>query len=500
MRNLRLILRAILVAGLVGIFSIGLSENVNSVTLDFTHGERGCPPSYRITVELLGGPTGTAILGSGVIDPPEPNGFRANDFNRSRIRITPQVNSRLIKNIRLRVSGDGPGVPIREGWDVRRMRLTNETTRTILWGTDTPVSFTWDSLTWTSPDWPTYDLNGEDTLSGDWKLLIVTGSDDLRDDSTAGAVLFFRDGTTCRVDIGRGAGLQSRNSSALPIPLGNRKQRLSDLMKVVLFKSCYKEFTQFAYKFRNYGQRSLNADDWDVDEIGVRVNLADRDNISKEFRAMRGKITEGTISQTMSNAYEPIPYARSVTGVKARLTVFLWGPYKGDDRPEIHALIRRRGESGFERVIYRKSVDQLYISAIWIDRDSMWKASLGEVDDVRNSPTSEGSQQLTGSFLPWSAEKMQPIEEVQLGLYQKGRGGGAIYEPYNGNATVMVKGIWLGIEANNGTLMPGRQSGFQPIFANHMTLAMNLGLEDRPLSKTNRTATYRIIHTSPLRN
>jgi|GEM_PF-3453880 len=495
MRNFRLILRAIVVAGLVGIFSIGLAENLDSVELDLTHGARGCPPSYRITVELLGGPTGTAILGTGVIDPPNPNGFKANDFNRVRFNITPRVNTRLIKHVRLRVSGDGPGVPIREGWDVRRMKIINQSSRQVLWGHDEPVSFSWDSLTWTSPDWSTYDLEGNNTLARDWKLVVLTAGDDLRDDSSAGAVLFFRDGTSCRVDIGRGLGLKSRNASVLPIPLGSRNQRLSDLMKVVLFKSCYSKFGDFQSKFRYFGDRPSNADDWEISQIGVRVNLADRDNVEMDFRGLRGKITEGTKAVTINSLYEPIQFAPSLTNLNARLTVFLWGPYKGDDRPEIHALIRRRGDAEFQRVVYRRSVGQPYVGET---ADSIWQGFPSYLEDVRTSAIGEGSQNMSAIFKPWASGSQTPIEEVQIGLYQKGRGGGAVYEPYTGNAAVEVRGIWLGVAANNGTLTQGRT--FQPDFANHMTLAMNLGLERITLSRTNRTKVYRITHTLPLRN
>ncbi len=500
MRILRSFVHLVVLVGMLALSSFAAADNVNRIALDLTHGARGCPPSYRITVEFLGGPSGTAVLGTGVMDPPEPNGYKANDFNRVRINVTPQINSRMIKNVRLRVSGDGPGVPIRDGWDLRRIKITNEANQRVMWGQDTPFSFTWDALTWTSPDWPTYDLEGTDTLSGDWKLVLVTGGDDLRDDSTAGAVLYFRDGTTCRVDIGRGVGLDSRNSSAIPVTLGTRDQKLSDLMKVVLFKSCYREYGQFDYKSRNYSNRPSNADDWEVDEIGVRVNLADRDNVEREFRALRGKITEGTKAQTMSNAYEPIPFARSLASVKARLTVFIWGPYKGNDRPEIHALIRRRGETVFERVIYRKTVDQGYYSWIGATTNTMWKVGITSFEDVRSSPVSEGSQHLTGLFSPWTSDSQQPIQEVQIGLYQKGTGGGTVYEPYKGNSSVMVRGIWLGLEANNGTLMPDRIQSAQPLFANHLTLAMTLGMEDRVLNKTNRTINYPIVHTSPLRS
>lgn len=480
------------------VVSSAVFADLDKVSVDFVQGNRGCPHTYRITMEFVGGRDGYTVVSRGTIDPPETAGFPANRTSHVIVNLSPRLNPRLVKNVRLRIEGDRPGQDITTPWELNGLRIENLENRRVMWNA-TSLGWTFDArnTTKTSANWATYDVDGRATKTKKWSIRVVTGEDDLRDDSSAGLLLVFRNGTTARVDIGYAKGLRANSTSLINVNLGNTEQCVNDLIQAYLVKSMDSLFFGFRSKFRALGSRDLNADTWDVRELTAFAELGDRDSVQTNFRGLQGSITEGIKQVVMASDFQPLPSRQAPAGIGVRLGVLLTGnyPQDGQEVPEIHAFIRRRGERNFVRVAGRSAANQAYIG----DRGAIWTGQAHHISQGRQNPVYEPQQYMFCDFAPWR-DSANPIEEVTLAIYDGPRPGGVVYQPYSGSRSVSIRGIWLGAQGNIGTPY-GMQdnSGSAPSLAyihNYLTIGMDLA-RTVTLDRNRREVTYRINHTMP---
>jgi hypothetical protein len=478
-------LSLVVAIGLVGAAAADLSQ----VFMEFRQGNRGCPHTYRITVEFVGERNGLTVVSRGTIDPPETAGFPGSQRSSVGVTLNPPLNVRKVKNVRIRIEGDRAGQDITSPWDLNEIRITNpDNRRTIYQATGLNWVFDARNTTRTSANWSTYDMQGTRTPSKNWNVIVRTGSDDLRDDSSANLMFVFRDGTTTRVNVGRAQGLRGNSRVVLPVPIGNTDQSLTDLRQVYLAKSMDSFFFGGSGKHRYFGNRDLNADNWDVAEVTALVTLGDRDEVSQSFPRLTGAISEGVKHSTFGSSFEPLAARQTLSAFNARLVVFLTGSYPQDgsaDVPEIHAFIRRRGEREFTKIAGRASANQAHVG----DRGAVWTGSPAEVAVGRPSAINEAQQMMRCEFMPWRGSSA-PIEEVKLAVYDGSRPGGAIFQPYTGSRSVSVRGFWLGLGANLG--LPPMLHDVQ----NFMTIGMNLD-SVTTLDRNRREVVYRVTHTAP---
>jgi hypothetical protein len=473
------------------VMSVCLSfAQVTKMNIEVSSGNRGCSDKNRVVFEFLGGRDGNTVLASGVVDPPTGPGFVYNQRSSFSLTLNTDLSVRKVKNFRIRLEGENRAEGVFDSWVLQGVRLSNPDNRRVIWEGN-GLNRTLDNRTqaWTSANWTTYDETGRNTKTKNWTVTVATGNDDLRDDSSAGLILVFKNGATARVSIGRSQGIRGNGSVNLPIELGNYEQSLSDLQQAYLFKSAHWMFGNFGYKFRYYGERDLNADDWDVRFVTLSAAIGgSRDVVTQELPRLAGRITQGVKSWSLGSRFDLTGIRTAPRDIRGRLAVFIDGEYRMDaDRkmPEIHAYIRRQGETTFTRVAGRTTAAQSYIDAE--SARPAWIGSPSYVAAERTGPIYEGSQEFYQSFPLYSGTVAAPIEEVRLSLYNGPLPSGSVSSPYSGDRTVSVRGIWLGLSANYGL-------NSTAIVNNHLTLGFDLS-RVVTLSRTNRDVTYRLSNS-----
>lgn len=482
----------------LSLISSAVRADIDKVSVDFAQGNRGCPHTYRLTMEFVGGRDGNTVLSRGTVDPPETAGFPANRTSHVVINLSPRLNPRWVKNVRIRIEGDRPGQDITSPWDLNGLRIENLENRRVMWN-GTGLGWTFDARNpvKTSANWPSYDPDGRATKTNKWTLRVATGGDDLRDDSSAGVLLVFRNGATSRVDIGYARGLSANSTTLINVGLGTTEQCMNDLMQAYLVKSCDAMFFGFQSKFRALGSRDLNADTWDVREITAFAELGERDSVQQNMRGLQGSITEGIKQVVMANNFQPAASRQAPAAIGARIGVLLSGSYPQDGQsvPEIHVSIRRRGERSFSQVVGRNSATQAYVGI----RGSMWMGQPSYIAQGRQNAVYEAQQNMYADFMPWQSSAL-PIEEVKLAVYDGPQPGGVVSQPYTGNRSVTVRGIWLGAQGNIGSPygMQGNSGGMftQAHIHNYLTIGMDLS-RSVTLDRNNREVVYQIDHTMP---
>lgn len=453
---------------------------------NFTTGGRGLSPTLTLKIELMGGDAGTTVLASGDLNPPDPNGFVANQVSSANIRLDRSVDHRFVRRARFTIRGDGPGVPITTAWDLKGVEFRTSD-GTVLWNYPTlnNISLHGGRVSWTTPGWTSYDPAGYDQPARALSVVIKTGNDDLRKDSAAGVIVVLRGGQTIRTDFGRGVGIRGNTSTRLAIDF-SAGAKVNDVVKIFLFKSQMSNLTRFRYTDYNVAVRPTNADSWQVDKLDIVGMIEGGVEVTKTFPSLTGRLTdEFKVWQSPGSIIKPT-FTNGIRNRPGHLFLLLdEESYNLTDAPEIHAEVRHRGSTVWTPLTVRTTENESNFSnrepALWLG-DAHYFSGRGYGGSSRNC-------MMRAEAPIWRNWPDRPVEEIRLSLWSGPGPGGVLTESYRGDRKVAIKGIWFGTSGGVA------QTGYWPLQA-MITLATDFS-STKVLSKNQRSVTYRINHGVP---
>lgn len=454
---------------------------------DFTTGGRGLSPTLTLRIELLGGDAGETVLAMGDLNPPDPNGYVANQVSRANIRLDRDVDHRFVRRARFTIRGDGPGVPITTAWDLKGVvfkTLAGE----MLWEYPTinNIALNGGRTSWTSPGWMSYDPVGYNQPTRGLTAVIRTGNDDLRKDSAAGVVVVLKGGQTLRADFGRGIGIKGNSTTRIPITL-SAPAKINDVVKIFLFKSQMSNLTRFQYTDFNVAVRPSGADSWQVDKVEIVGSIDGASEISKSYPSLAGKLTDDMkIWESPGTVITPAVSASSFRLQQGHLFVLLdETSFDLNGAPEIHAEVRFRGTTSWIPFTVRTAQNEVNFGtrepALWLG-DAHYFSGRNYGGSSRNCVMHAFTQ-------IWRGIPERPIEEIRLSLWSGAGSAGLLTESYRGDRKIAIKGIWFGSGGGVG------QPDYWPL-KGVLTLATDFS-GTKVLSKNQRSVSYRINHGLP---
>lgn len=474
--------------GLLIFVACSWGQTISNMRLTFEVGDQGLAHTLILRLEIIGGTSGREVLATSDFNPPEPDGLAHGGPRLAAFTLDREVSIRMIKQIKLTVRGDRPGQDITTGFRFSNLTYVFERSGRVEWPhrIASPVLMNRSNPSWTSPVWNSYDPRGLAQGLNSLSLRVVTGGDDLRNDSSAGAYIMFRSGRVVRIDIGRSGGIAGRTERNFTIPV-SRDESFGDITQVHLFKSIFVPLHHFEFRTLSLMQKPTNADKWDVDRVELIGEASNVGRLTQVMPSLAG--TYGSDVKRWQSSNQVIMHFSSRSGFPMSRLIVLLDDEKhsydnSPDNIEVHAFVRLRGSREFVAYNRRANESQRYILNT---PESFWKGW----DFYMNGREYGGSHQncviYADKSLPGGLDN--PIEEIRLSIYNgpKIGPGGWVYQSYRGPKQIKVRGVIL------AATTPVRDSAF------HLLQGFKvLGLElTRPavLSQSSRDVTYRLNYS-----
>lgn len=428
----------------------GWCQTVQTFDIAFDVSRHGLAHTLIFKVEAMGGPRLDQVLAFGEFNPPEPDGLAHDGRRQARIVFNRPVKLRDIQRLRFSVRGDRPGQDVTTSFDFPSFDVINRTdSNAVVYSFRMPagqvVTIDRDHPTWETPMWErTYDPAGTKQVLRSLKIKVNTGGDDLRHDSSCGALVVMQDGRTFRINFGRSTGLGSNSTAEFTIPVGSAA--IDSVARIQVFKSIFYSFTRFEYRHLAPLQKFTNADDWDLAGFTLTGATSDGEVISKRIPELEGRYTEAMRSWSSGRRITPLPLPGRQSFFDARTVVELllddntFEVANSADLPELNVSGYVIGQRTEFPLIRRVEASTPFFAA---HPPAMW---FGDTIYMHNNEYGgahkNSAMRAEGRF--WRILPHEPLQALKVNIAKPPQADGTFGGPYHGRRTVTVKAVYIG--------------------------------------------------------